>query len=186
MNDFQLYFQLGLDHILNWSSYDHILFLFALIMVFSLADWRKLFLLVSLFTLAHTTSLIASVYGIIKVDEALIEKLILATIILTALSNILILNTRHIHRVHFYFSFLFGLIHGLGFASDFKMMIMGQSNKFLALLSFALGIETAQIIIGLLILLGIWFVLKSKIINRRELILLLSGGIVGYILSVLI
>jgi len=63
---------------------------------------------------------------------------------------------------------------------------MGQSNKFLALLSFALGIETAQIIIGLLILLGIWFVLKSKIINRRELILLLSGGIVGYILSVLI
>ena len=185
MNDFQLYFNLGLHHILSWSSYDHILFLFALIMVFYLSEWRKLLTLVSLFTLAHTFSLILSVYGVIKVDENLVEKLILLTIILTALSNILIKNTKLIHQIHYYFSFFFGLVHGLGFASDFKMFIFGHHDKLLPLLEFALGIEIAQIIIGLLILLLIWLILKFTKVKQSELMMLLSGGIVGYILAII-
>jgi len=185
MNDLALYFKLGLDHILSWSSIDHILFLFALIMVFSLQDWRKLLTLVSLFTLAHTTSLFLSVYGVISVKESLIETLILWTILLTALSNIIWKKEASLTKLHYYFSFLFGLIHGLGFASDFKMMIAGQKAKILPLLEFALGIETAQIILGVLILIFLGIVKKLWIKNTRELQILFSGIIIGYVLALL-
>jgi hypothetical protein len=185
MNDFQLYFRLGLDHILNWSSIDHILFLLALIIIFSLRDWRKLLYLVSLFTVAHTSSLLLSVYGVLQVDESLIETLILWTILITALSNIMINNPGKAVGFHYYFSFFFGLIHGLGFATDFKMMITGQSQKLFPLLSFAAGIETAQIILGTLIL--IIFMLFGKVlkINRKELYRLVSAVIIGYVLALI-
>jgi hypothetical protein len=185
MNDFQLYFRLGLNHIISWSSIDHILFLLALIIVFSLRDWRKLLYLVSLFTVAHTSSLILSVYGILQVDETLIETLILWTILITAFSNLAINNPRQVAGIHYYFSFFFGLIHGLGFATDFKMMITGQSQKLFPLLSFAAGIEIAQIILGSIIL--IVFLILNKIIkiNQKELYRLISAVIIGYILAII-
>ena len=185
MNNFQLYFKLGLDHILSWSSVDHILFLWALILVFNLKDWRKLLTLVSLFTLAHTTSLFLSVYGVLHVDESLIDTLILWTILITALSNIIFKKEAVLTQIHYYFSFIFGLIHGLGFASDFKMMIAGQSAKFLPLLEFALGIETAQIILGLVILILIDLLSRFWFKNKRELHVLVSGIIIGYVVALL-
>ena len=185
MTDFELYFKLGLNHILSWSSIDHILFLLALIMVFSFKDWRKLVTLVSLFTIAHTTSLFLSVFGMVKVPENLIETLILYTILITALSNIVWTDHKLLTRVHYYFSFFFGLIHGLGFASDFKLMIAGQSHKILPLFEFALGIETAQIILGLIILTGLAILQKLWLKNVRESYVLISGIIVGYVLALL-
>ncbi len=185
MTDFQLYFKLGLDHILSWSSTDHILFLIALIMVFNFKDWRKLLTLVSLFTLAHTVSLFLSVFGYIKINENLIETLILWTILITALSNILWKNQHVLTRIHYYFSFFFGLIHGLGFATDFKMMITGQSHKILPVLEFALGIETAQIILGILILIILAVLQKIWLKNMREVYILTSGLIIGYVFALL-
>lgn len=185
MNDFELYFRLGLNHILSWSSIDHILFLLALIMVFGFKDWRKLLTLVSLFTVAHTTSLFLSVFGFVHVAVRLIETLILWTILITALSNILWQNPQSLTRIHYYFSFFFGLIHGLGFASDFKMMIAGQSHKILPLLEFALGIETAQIILGILILIVLAVLQKVWLKNTREAYILISGLIIGYVLALL-
>ncbi len=185
MNDFQLYFKLGLSHILSWSSIDHILFLWALIIVFSLKDWRKLLYLVSLFTVAHTTSLFLSVYGVLQVNEALIETLILWTILITALSNIIFQNQQTLTKIHYYFSFIFGLIHGLGFATDFKMMMAGQTSKLLPLLFFAAGIETAQIILGLGILIVTGLLVKIWLKNTRELYILASGIIIGYVLALL-
>lgn len=185
MNDFQLYFKLGLHHILNWSSIDHILFLLALILVFTFKDWRKLLYLVTFFTIAHTTSLLLSVYGVIQVDENLIETLILWTILITALSNIVITNRKTLTQVHYYFSFLFGLIHGLGFAKDFKMIITGQSEKLLPLLEFALGIETAQIILGIIILLVLTILSAIWLKKSRDLYILVSGMIMGYVLALL-
>ncbi len=185
MNDFVLYFRLGLTHILSWSSIDHILFLLALIMVFSYKDRHKLLILVSLFTLAHTTSLFLSVFGYVHVDEKLIETLILWTILVTALSDILWTNDRILTRIHYYFSFFFGLIHGLGFASDFKLIIAGQSRKILALLEFALGIETAQIILGIVILASLFVLQKIWLRNIRERHILISGIIIGYVIALL-
>ena len=183
MSDFELYFKLGLNHIISWASTDHILFLLALIMVFHFKDWKKLLTLVSLFTIAHTTSLFLSVFGFIHVAENLIETLILWTIMITALSNILLTNQNLLTRVHYYFSFFFGLIHGLGFAADFKMMIAGQSQKIFPLLEFALGIETAQIILGILILIVLAVLQKLWLKNIREWYILISGIIIGYVLA---
>jgi len=185
MNEFQLYFSLGWQHILSWSSMDHILFLTALIMVFSFKDWRKLLTLVSLFTVAHTASLLLSVYGVLLVNENLIERLILGTILITAASNIFVKNKNILGQIHYYFSFLFGLIHGLGFATDFKMIIAGQNRKLFPLLEFALGIESAQIVLGILILAILMLLPKITRLTSREVQILVSGGIAGYVLALL-
>ena len=185
MSDFQLYFKLGLNHILSWSSTDHILFLVALILVFNFKDWKKLLTLVSLFTIAHTTSLFLSVFGYVHVAENLIETLILWTILITAFSNIVWKNPHSLTRIHYYFSFFFGLIHGLGFATDFKLMIAGQSHKLLPMLEFALGIETAQIILGSIILVVLAILQKIWLKNTRETYILISGLIIGYVLALL-
>ncbi len=185
MNEFQLYFELGLEHILNIGAMDHILFLLALVLIFSLKEWKKLFWLVSLFTLAHTSSLLLSVYGVLELNENLIEKTILITILITALSNILIKNQKILHQTHFYFSFFFGLVHGLGFAKDFKMIIVGQHHKLMPLLEFALGIEIAQIILGIGILSLSLIVVKLLKVTQKEFISILSAMVVGYVLSML-
>jgi len=185
MSGIEFYFKLGLNHILSWSSIDHILFLIALIVVFSLKDWRKLLYLVTLFTLAHSFSLLLSVYGVLSINESLIETLILWTILITATSNIIIKNQKLITQLHYYFSFIFGLIHGLGFARDFKMLIAGQIQKFIPLITFALGIETAQILLGILILLLLGIIQNFWQKNTRELYVLVSGIIVGYVLALL-
>jgi len=181
MNDLELYFKLGFHHILSWSSVDHLLFLVALIIVFKLSDWKKLLYLTSLFTIAHTGSLLLSVYKLVSMNTSLIEHLILWSIVITAASNIFI--KKHILQIHYYFSFIFGLIHGLGFASDFNMFIDTEEEKLLPLLEFALGIETAQVLIGLAILLSIRFCIKKCNISSRHFELVVSGAVIGYILS---
>ncbi len=67
MSDFRLFFDLGWGHIMNLEAADHILFLLALIMIFSFKDWREVLLMVSFFTLAHTASMAALAFGLIKV-----------------------------------------------------------------------------------------------------------------------
>ena len=174
MTEFQLFFQLGLHHILQIGALDHILFLMALIMVFSMHEWKKLLGLVSLFTLAHTGSLLGSVYGFLQVDSSIVEPLILGSIIVTAASNILIRNTEVLHRTHYYFSFFFGLVHGLGFANDIQILIRDAVHKLAALGFFALGIELAQIFLGLLMLSGLWLLYKIPFIQKKKAILILS------------
>ncbi len=174
MSDFQLFFQLGLHHILRIGALDHILFLLALIMVFNIQEWKKLLGLVSLFTLAHTASLSASVFGLFQVSSDIVEPLILASIIVTAVSNIRVQNREILHRTHYYFSFFFGMIHGLGFANDIQILIRDEAHKLASLISFALGIELAQISLGLLMLSGLWWAFKFPFIKKKSIITVLS------------
>ena len=71
-------------HVLNLFSYDHVLFLIALSVPYVFKDWKKVLLLISLFTLGHTVSLMLSVYGIIVVKVNIIDFLIPITILITA------------------------------------------------------------------------------------------------------
>mgnify|MGYP000114597915 FL=1 len=84
MSDFWIYFEVGMRHVLNIFSYDHVLFLIALSVPYVFKDWKKVLLLVSLFTVGHTIALILSVYGVIVVKVNLIEFLIPITILITA------------------------------------------------------------------------------------------------------
>lgn len=155
MDDFTLYVKMGLTHVLDFSAYDHILFLAALAVVFSINQWKKVLWLVTLFTLGHSITLALSAYKIANIDVALIEFLIPVTIFITAVFNIINFKKDDAYEsnINLIFALFFGLIHGLGFSNYFRMMIGQEEDKFLPLVEFALGIELAQIIIVLGILL---------------------------------
>lgn len=188
MSQFWLYFRLGLDHVLDWSAYDHILFLIVLVVGLSFANWKKIILLVSLFTIGHTLALFLSVYEIVQVASNWIELLIPFTILITALYNILT-SKRKFKDSHFsvlYFTTVFfGLIHGLGFSTYFKMIATTSQNQFWPLIEFALGIEVAQIIVVItVVVLG--FIFQNILrVAKRDWVIIISSIVVGIILPIL-
>src|SRR5690606_39972227 len=80
MSEFWLYFKLGLNHVLDIHAYDHVLFLIALMVPYAFKDWKRVLLLVSLFTVGHTLALMLSVYGVVYINPTLVEFLIPITI----------------------------------------------------------------------------------------------------------
>ncbi len=185
MNTFELFFRLGLRHIWSWDATDHQLFLLALTVVFSWREWKKVLAMITVFTITHTLSLFLMVYGWLRVPENLVEQAIALTIILTALSNLWVKDHKRLHGLHILFAFLFGLVHGLGFARSFLMMAQGYDSKTLPLLYFATGIETAQftVVVLILLILGLWR--KFFKTSHAEQIRILSWLIIGYSLSLL-
>ena len=88
IESFLKFLELGLYHIVSFSSYDHILFLVVLTVPYVFKDWKRLLLLVSFFTLGHTLSLLLGVYDIINLKVNVVEWLIPFTIIIMALYNV--------------------------------------------------------------------------------------------------
>ena len=179
MDDFTLYFKMGLHHVLDFSAYDHILFLIVLAVVFNFKQWKKVLWLVTLFTIAHSITLALSAFEIIKIKVAVIEFLIPLTIFITGLVNIITINktAKGNENINLLFALFFGLIHGLGFSNYFKMMVGREEDKLFPLIEFALGIEAAQIIIVLGILSIGTLILSLKKI-KREYWILISSSIV--------
>ena len=176
MDDFMLYFKMGFNHVLDFSAYDHILFLIVLAVVFNFKQWRKVLWLVTLFTLGHSITLALSAFEIIKIKVAVIEFLIPLTILITGLVNIITIykTAKGNENINLLFALFFGLIHGLGFSNYFKMMVGQEEDKLFPLVNFALGIEGAQIIIVLGILsIGV-LILRIKKIKREYWILISS------------
>lgn len=177
-----LYVKMGLTHVLDFSAYDHILFLAALAVIFRLKEWKNVLWLVTLFTLGHSLTLALAAYKIITIDVALIEFLIPVTIFVTALFNIVnsIKNRENSNKINLIFALVFGLIHGLGFSNYFRMMIGQEEDKLLPLLEFALGIELAQIIIVLaILLLGYVMVTYAKL--KAQYWIILTSAIIALI-----
>ncbi len=188
MSEFWLYFKLGLEHVLDWQAYDHILFIVALVAAYSFSSWKRLLWLVSIFTIGHTLSLFLAVYGIVKVDASFVELLIALTILFTACYNILTAKRRENQRnigILYASTAFFGVIHGLGFSRYFKMIFPDTSNKFFPLVEFALGIEAAQICVVISVLL-LSFILQNILrVSRRDWILIVSAIVIGIILPLL-
>jgi hypothetical protein len=88
MNAFWLWFSTGLEHILDWNGYDHILYIMALCALFSVKEWKQLLVLVTAFTIGHSLTLAASTLHILTVKQGYIEALIPLTILITCLVNI--------------------------------------------------------------------------------------------------
>jgi hypothetical protein len=155
MQDFWFYIKLGLDHVLDFSAYDHILFLCALAVPFTFKSWKKVVLLATIFTVTHCLSLSLSAYEMVVMDVTWIEFLIPVTILLTALFNMMYMRASKKNKsmlLHILATAFFGLIHGFGFSNYFKMLIAGEEEKLSPLLGFATGIEIAQILIVLSVL----------------------------------
>jgi hypothetical protein len=190
MSQFWIYFQIGLKHVLDIYSYDHVLFLIALAVPFTFKDWKRIVLLVSLFTIGHTLALILSVFGIIAVRVNVVELLIPITILITALFNLFTAgksNKKESINLVFFITLFFGIIHGLGFSSYFKSILGGSpTSKLLPLGEFALGIEAAQIAVVFVVLILSYIVQTVFRFSKRDWTLVMSAFIIGVVLPMII
>ncbi len=188
MDEFLLYVKIGLNHVLDFSAYDHILFLIVLAVVFSFHQFKKVLWLITLFTLGHSVTLALSAYGVLKIDVTIIEFLIPVTICITGVVNILNISKTATTKdnINLIFALFFGLIHGLGFSNYFRMMIGKEEDKLMPLIEFALGIELSQVIIvfGILI---VGTVLQSFFkVSKRDWVLVTSAIVIGFVIPMMI
>ena len=127
MQDFKLYFDIGLGHILTWEAMDHILFVAALCLRYLMKDWRKVVILVTAFTIGHSITLALSALGLVHFATRWIEFLIPLTIVATAINNLVQQpgQVEHPSRlpVIYFFALFFGLIHGLAFANSLLSLV---------------------------------------------------------------
>jgi hypothetical protein len=167
MQDFTIYFKLGTDHILTLDALDHILFVTALCLRYLWRDWRKVVVLVTAFTIGHSLTLALSALGYIKVNSSWIEFLIPLTIAATCINNIYQRSSEQKKWVSFIYilALFFGLIHGLAFAGTLLSM-EGKEGLVPHLLAFNLGIEAAQLLIVLIILLISYLAVQQLKLSR--------------------
>jgi predicted membrane protein len=187
MSDFWLYFKLGLEHVLDWKAYDHILFLIALSATHTILSWKRLLVLVSLFTAGHSISLLLANYEIVRVSSRVIEFLIPLSILIAALYNLYASKNQKAEKksgLILIITIFFGLIHGFGFAAYYKMINI--DGGILPLLEFALGVEASQIIIVILVLV-VAFIFQSFFrIAKRDWVLVVSSIVIGFVFPMLV
>jgi len=161
MQDFTFYFKIGIDHILTPDAVDHILFVMALCLRYLLSDWKKVVVLVTAFTIGHSLTLALSALNYIHVNEKWIEFLIPLTIAATCINNIIQRSTQQQSKLPliYFFALFFGLIHGLAFAGQL-LSLMGKDELIGPLLGFNLGIELAQLLVVLVVLLLSYLVVQ--------------------------
>lgn len=180
MQDFWFYTELGLDHVLDFSAYDHILFLSALVIPFTFKNWVNVLWLATIFTITHCLSLALSAFDVVTVDVSLIEFLIPVTILLTAIYNIVKLRVSITDKSmvwHMVATAFFGLVHGFGFSNYFKMLVAELEEKVSPLIGFALGIELSQVVI-VLVVLFLTYLFQSVLKIKRPLFVTVASSIV--------
>ena len=136
---------LGIEHIL--TGYDHLLFLFALLI--GAANFWRVLGIASMFTLAHSITLSMAVLGLVNAPAAVVEPLIALSIIWVAVENMRAEGPAW-HR--FAVAFGFGLVHGLGFADALTPLGLEGWSLVRALSGFNLGVELGQAIAICLVL----------------------------------
>jgi hypothetical protein len=180
MQDFTLYFDLGLHHILDWQGYDHILFVMALCGIYTIKDWKKVLILVTAFTIGHSITLALSVFNIVHFNTKVIEFLIPVTILITALTNILSKKSKPKNINFKYFLALsFGFIHGMGFSNYLKSLLGKSTNIIAELFAFNIGLEVGQIAIVVFTLLLGFLLISIVKIKLWDWTFFLSSAIFG-------
>ena len=176
MNDIVFYFTLGWQHIISFDALDHQLFVLALIVLYSLQEWKHVFILITAFTIGHFITLALSTRHIVTVPSNLVEFLIPCTIFITAAANIIKpANGLKKVQLNYLTAIFFGLIHGLGFANALQFMLARDQSLGWSLLSFNLGLEAGQIaVVILLLLLAHVFIFYLKV-KRRYWIVIISS-----------
>lgn len=189
MSEFWIYFEKGLRHILNPYAYDHILFLVALSVPYAFKDWKKLLLLVTIFTLGHSMALLLSIFGVVIIKGNLVDFLIPITILIVALFHLFTAGKSSKNEsisVVLFVTLFFGIIHGLGFSSIFNAMIHARpQSKLLPLSEISLGIEIAQIVVVFAALILSYIVQTVFRFSKRDWTLVMSSFIIGVVLPLI-
>jgi hypothetical protein len=196
-SEFAVYFRLGIEHIADIRGYDHILFIAALTVAYSLLEWRRLLSLVTAFTLGHSITLALATVGVVAVNTELVELLIPLTILITSVFNIADSGAaseqmdnegrgRRHHMILYVLAGGFGLIHGLGFSSFLRAVLGGEESIVLPLFAFNVGLEIGQILI-VAVLFGLGALLpKLAEMARRDWLLIVSGATGGIAITLML
>ncbi len=157
------YISVGFTHIVPLGI-DHILFVIGLFLLS--AQLRPLLIQVTTFTIAHTVTLALGMFGILNVSSAIVEPLIAASIIYVAIENIFFDKLTRWRPI---IVFLFGLLHGLGFASVLKEFGLVESNYISGLIGFNVGVELGQLTVITICFLAVGFWFRNKPWYRQRI-----------------
>jgi hypothetical protein len=182
-SEFLIYLRLGFHHIADLAGYDHILFVTALAIPYAARDWRRLLVLVTAFTVGHSVTLALATLRLVSVPSTLVEALIPATILVTAVMAWF--ETRagtsrpdHPHAdvppatatvpaSRYLLATLFGLIHGLGFSTYLRALLGEEESIALPLFAFNVGLELGQLLILAVVLTVGALVVRTGMDRRR-------------------
>jgi len=142
---------MGVEHI--GTGYDHLLFLFALLVV--TRTFRSALVVITAFTIAHSITLAISTFNLVHISSNITEPLIAATIVYVGLENLVRHGDPH---KRWLLTFSFGLIHGFGFATALREMGVGQraGGVLMPLFGFNLGVELGQLTVAAIVLPIVW------------------------------
>ncbi len=163
-----LYMQLGFTHILPFGL-DHILFVLSLFLLSPRLKpvlWQA-----TAFTVAHSITLGLAMFKVITTSPQIVEPIIALSIMYVALENIL---SPTLKKSRIGIVFLFGLVHGMGFANALGELGLPQNGYLTSLIMFNLGVELGQVavIVAAFLLFGKWF--GNKPYYRKRVVIPLS------------
>lgn len=168
------YLKLGFQHIIP-QGFDHILFVAGLCLLST--KIKTILWQATAFTVAHSITLALSMKNIIVAPPAIVEPIIALSILFVAIEN-LILNELKPWRI--LIVFLFGLIHGMGFASSLNEIGLPPNKFYTSILSFNIGVELGQIAVITSMFLLIIIPLRQKA-NYRKIIVYPLSVLIGVI-----
>lgn len=180
----------GAKHI--WEGTDHLLFLLTLLLPGLMLTIRKpdlngelaaynrdaekfAFKVITAFTLSHSITLAFSVFGWVSLPDKLIESLIALSIMISAVLNL----QNRFHISHWKMAFLFGLIHGMGFANGLKELGLSSMYFLETLFAFNLGVELGQL--SAVIVVSVPVLLLARKAESKQLVL--QYGSIGVLLT---
>lgn len=157
LSDIATFIVLGIKHIL--TGYDHIAFLLALIVIG--LSVREALKIITAFTIAHSITLLLAAMNIVNLNSRFVESVIALSICYIAVENLVSKQINYRWLV----TFLFGLVHGFGFASVLQEYVADKSNLVRSVVSFNVGVEVGQLSI-LLVTLPLLYLLRKKVSSR--------------------
>ena len=160
---------IGIEHIL--MGVDHLLFVFALLLI--VMGWKRLVGTITAFTVAHSITLVAATLGWVTVPQAPVEAVIALSILFLAVE---IIHSQQgkvglAERSPWLIAFIFGLLHGFGFAGALAEVGLPEQSIPHALLFFNVGVELGQLIFVFAVLAVAWIVKKlftQNILHKGE------------------
>jgi hydrogenase/urease accessory protein HupE len=170
------YTVLGVEHILQ--GYDHLLFVIAMVMLVS--GWKRIAWTITAFTLAHSITLIGTTFGYLSLPQRPVEAIIALSIVFLAVELVKRRagQKRLSEAYPWLVAFLFGLLHGFGFAGALAEIGLPDTDVPLALFTFNVGVELGQLaVVGITI--GVIFLLRRLLPNTIEQFKTCCGYFIG-------
>jgi hydrogenase/urease accessory protein HupE len=170
------FLMLGAKHIL--TGYDHLLFLFSLLIV--ACRVTSTLKIITSFTIAHSLTLALAALDLVRVPGSVVEPIIAASIVFVGMENLV---RGEMPKGRVLLTFVFGLVHGLGFASALSEAGLGENGVgvVLPLVCFNAGVELGQLLIAALVLPLVWKISVRPFVARRfvpacSALSILAGG----------